>query len=514
MTAFHPEFAMLRFLREEFGDEAVGLEVLPARFAGPALHALGRVVANEPAAEGDAAALIPASDVLGLIDFHQVPLRCAWLSAERAAAAADAAEKEAWVAALRERFGGVKEPLDWVPLRTVTQLRYAAFCDEDRLVRLDETGPDLRCVGPPPAVLGRALSFPAPLDPVDTSASVANLRAGMRGTNYPALLEPPQDPRGVPPDAEMCAKDMWRMLEEILRAFPGEVVLAGGFVASLLCPRLRNTRTHDADVFVHGATPARATEIANAICDFCTGCGRVTKSRNACTVFSCLPIQIVLRTFRTREDVLRSFDIAACRALIEFDAATGRLEASATESFCAAVRQGAVWVDLAAVDSVPTYTARLLKYAMKGFRILVPGLSRSAIAKDATLRTTNPSPDVTGLRLLLMIEWMVNHAPGKWFRRWQVAASDATNVVRFHLPPSDDGDLVEWGMPSNRRDDVPGLMVYVNCYMTARATGLFYGGDVMHAEATVLEEDWTQWRPPESPCLAFFEGVALHMFDV
>ena len=517
--SFPPEFAWLRFMADEVeSDEAKLLRELPPQYAGAILHALRRAVCGEPPVAGDAEALSRATDVLALMDYHQVPLRFAGEAMRRASHA------DAWADALHARriatSAAMLAPLD--PIQQRQLLRSLAHTPvgsaEASLMRLDEIM-DLRCVGPSAKALERCgLTFPSPFDPVDTSVSLVGLRSGL----HPALTAPNTDL--YRPDLtgqEQRRNDsVWAALEGALRAFPGELVIAGGFVTSLLCPNTRFTRLLDADLFVHGVTAARASEIAQELFRM-SGSGILSKSPHAQTMaFTDFTVQLVLRLFDSREDILRSFDLPACEALLEFDPTTGRLEAFASDRFVLAVKLGAVWVDLDAVDSVSTYTARLLKYAMKGFRILVPGLCRACTGADASLRITNPSADVSGLRLLLTIEWMVNHAPGGWWRTWQVAAADMQYVHRQFSRPC---DLKPYPQSHIHRQSADGLMVYVNCYMSARGEGgHFYTNKHLNDLAnertrapanTSIQvstvREWSRWTRPTRPLLDFYGDYRL-----
>lgn len=406
-SRFPPNFAMLRFVAENCGS---GLAPIPARFGGLVLEAVRRASSGEPAHPGDGDALAKANGLLDFLAFHQVD------AGVLPALASRASNPTRVIAALREAYAGVdlvaaSMPVDvWGALAdavTAADLPEAAYAvapgrwRQGGIVRLE--GRYLRFVGLDDA--RPQLRFPAPLGPVDTSVDFAGLRARRHPFFFHEMNQGSVFTRGG--DAAAWNDFAWGHLEAVLRAFPDELVVAGGFVTALLCPNTRFTKTLDADLFVHGVTAERATFIVAEIARLFEPTV-AEKTRNAITMArrdQTMPFQPVLRLHGTREDVLRAFDLAPCQVLLAYDAGEQRLVPWGTEAFCVAVRHGVVWPDF----RMPPSAARLMKCAMKGFRLVVPGLRRALLKQQQLLpRMCEAEGRCGGLDVLLNAEWATN----------------------------------------------------------------------------------------------------------
>lgn len=460
MARFPPDFAMLHAASASCGGAPI--VPVPARFGGRALEALRRAACREPCDVAMGGAMGGAKQWVDLADFHQVPRSALFaMCMEDRMPVPDDVRRDVMalcVADDEEPFDRVPRPFlfhillekgrlsarQWDDVAMVACARVASSALVDlearwatgalRFVARD-LGPDeMRFRG---------------FDAVDTSVDTEPLRArrhpyffhdmnrGSLATREGILHD--RAPEDWAAAAQAWNDEVWAALTALLRAFPDELVVAGGFVTSLLCPGTRFAKTMDVDLFVHNASAERATQIVREIVrllapDVCR------KSVNAFTMVSAtqtLAFQVVTWLHASRADVLHGFDLAPSQALLALDPATGALRAWGTEAFCASVREGAVRPSFA----VPGTAQRLWKYAViKGFRLVVPNVSRVPALADVP---RPPPRDMGGAEALRMVERMLDAGHGRHLLYMGTMSDvDAPAVVslRIHAFTSCEGE--------------------------------------------------------------------------
>lgn len=184
------------------------------------------------------------------------------------------------------------------------------------------------------------------------------------------------------------------------------VILAGGAVLKALGKSNSGFSTSDADFFVHSVTEETKLrqvieKFADAVLQSFPNSGQdgimVVRTDNALSFFfkeNDKPIiQLITRAYPSAAAVLMSFDIDCCA--VAYDGQTVR----ATPRALRALYTSTNVVDIALAGQ--TYERRLLKYAVRGFRVAIPGHLPNAVNVQ---RLTDPYISRhRGLSLLLAV---------------------------------------------------------------------------------------------------------------
>ena len=190
---------------------------------------------------------------------------------------------------------------------------------------------------------------------------------------------------------------------ELLKRFP--MMLAGGAALGLLAtPGSGILRGSDYDLFVHGVdeeaadammTELMATTFAEGWTKTQTRCAYTFVHDESALEDHISTIQIIVQIYPKPETVFESFDIAPCMVGILYDPTREAFEVLAAKQWFVALRSMTFavnpgrWTSSAAV--------RAVKYAKKGFDVVLPGLRRAFVAEAC--KATLP-----GVASLLYIE--------------------------------------------------------------------------------------------------------------
>jgi hypothetical protein len=205
--------------------------------------------------------------------------------------------------------------------------------------------------------------------------------------------------RADPPAALAAA--LPPLVAGLLKEHAGHVVLAGGSVTGAVVAGVE--AGEDYDLFLHGLNAVEAEALAEALVARLSDTHLVRQSRFAITFVrkdeavatggdgggggagdasaaaarahdKRSTVQLILRLYRDRSEILESFDFAPAKAVARWDADGFVVEAP--PPWVEAVKARAFWVDSgsATVTTVP----RVFKYVAKGFDAFVPGTRRSA----------------------------------------------------------------------------------------------------------------------------------------
>lgn len=149
------------------------------------------------------------------------------------------------------------------------------------------------------------------------------------------------------------------------------VLVAGGAVYSSLFV----TTTGDIDLFLYGLTPSEAEkkigEVAKIIALINT---KVIRTKNAVTFVNTsfgIDVQIILRIYRTKSEILHGFDVDSCCLGYDGD------KVWATRRALFSLQHGYNTVSFDRLS--PSYELRLMKYSTKGMAIKVPDFCRNNI---------------------------------------------------------------------------------------------------------------------------------------
>lgn len=147
------------------------------------------------------------------------------------------------------------------------------------------------------------------------------------------------------------------------------VLLAGGAILNRI---VDYNMIADYDLFIYGLTEEEATaKVRNIIKLF--EVRNIGRSENAITINN--EIQIILRLYRTKAEILHGFDVDCC--CVGYDGT----EILATPRALFAIENMINVVDFDRMS--PTYELRLSKYMLRGFAIYIPGFDPSLIQKDS-----------------------------------------------------------------------------------------------------------------------------------
>lgn len=159
----------------------------------------------------------------------------------------------------------------------------------------------------------------------------------------------------------------------------GNVLVAGGAVFSTLF----QAKSSDIDLFLYGCTQEEAEKKVHKICSLVSSeYTRVMRTKNAVTFSSTnfyvdnssMEVQIILRLYKTKSEILHGFDVDSC--CLGYD---GK-KVWATRRALFSLQKGYNTVSLDRLS--PTYEYRLVKYAAKGVSVLVPKFNRYKVFVD------------------------------------------------------------------------------------------------------------------------------------
>jgi hypothetical protein len=188
---------------------------------------------------------------------------------------------------------------------------------------------------------------------------------------------------------EIFARECPPCVANLMRRFPGRVVLAGGAVTGIACKHAGPGS--DWDLFLVGMTQEEAEAMIEDVRNCLTAADRVIVTGRAVTLrlgTKTQPItaQIITRLYETKAQVLLGFDLAPCRAACWFDE-TGRVVFAAAPSWITAVKRMAFPVELSRWSDVGV--VRVAKYISKNFHAYVPGARRQALIATVTAASNN-----------------------------------------------------------------------------------------------------------------------------
>jgi Bifunctional DNA primase/polymerase, N-terminal len=214
----------------------------------------------------------------------------------------------------------------------------------------------------------------------------------------------------VPDPARAAEARLPRFVKDILKAFPEEIILAGGSALDLLCLAVIHDECMDYDMFICTLDEQRANAIlAHALGQPGVQVGCITGTAASLQVDGLL-VQIVLRLCCDMAHVLHAFDLSVCKACIVWEKHENRKEdtideenkeeekagkkydkgrqrqqdggfvAWASPSWVTCIEAMACWlpVDLSTFWSRSS-AMRAFKYYAKGFDIFIPGVRRAAM---------------------------------------------------------------------------------------------------------------------------------------
>jgi hypothetical protein len=214
---------------------------------------------------------------------------------------------------------------------------------------------------------------------------------------------------------------------DLLKAFPGEVVVAGGFVTGCLMKDVEVG--NDIDVFVVGSEE-RAKMIMEYILVEALPDTPTYRTGNAVTFFvkdgvhGDIPVQIILKIHTEIACIIEGFDIEPSKAAIYCDP-SGSLKGIVSEG----------WIECAKTYSFPilaktwssTSTYRIIKYAAKGFQPYLCGLQKRFRERDYMFPedpTQVRSELVEALQLCLGIEELL--LAERYFKHENIYGWEAT----------------------------------------------------------------------------------------
>ena len=228
---------------------------------------------------------------------------------------------------------------------------------------------------------------------------------------FPLLRhQQPRIPIGIrmlhPYPAIRVARNIHSIVLQILCKHPGRIVLAGGSVLGIVANHVKAGT--DSDLFIVTEDKAVADIILKDFMELVnnyTFSHRLSKTNTAITVcFNDMEqtvLQVILRLFPTRTDVLASFDVAPCKIMAFCDDNGTDLHVSCLPAFIVSMQHMTFHIDMTKWS--PSSIYRLLKYRYKGFSIILPGLRRQAIKHDVLL-STDVYPGKTDLANLFRLE--------------------------------------------------------------------------------------------------------------
>lgn len=185
------------------------------------------------------------------------------------------------------------------------------------------------------------------------------------------------------------------------------VFVAGGAILSC-CLADRTSSSHysssDIDIFIYGLNLDEANRklrhIHSIITANSTGC-EVIRTKRTVTFLNSYPyrhVQVILRLYKSPAEILLGFDIDCCT--FGYDGET----TWTTQRGLRAITKGYNLVD--ATRRSASYEARLVKYARRGFAVMVPGLDKTRVHWEALV--SKLPWEAKGLAKLLLYDLRYN----------------------------------------------------------------------------------------------------------
>jgi hypothetical protein len=148
------------------------------------------------------------------------------------------------------------------------------------------------------------------------------------------------------------------------------MVVAGGSI----CRMILGSRIPDYDIFIYGLDPSGATqkvrEIVNA---FCGPRAYIARTANSITISrdSGLRVQVILRLYKTKAEILKGFDLQSSQVL--YDGSRILITPAGRYAFESMLNL----IDFERMS--PSYEYRLWKYQSIGFSVYIPDFNTSKI---------------------------------------------------------------------------------------------------------------------------------------
>jgi hypothetical protein len=169
-------------------------------------------------------------------------------------------------------------------------------------------------------------------------------------------------------DLSWCVRRLPKDVRDLIKANPGKLSLAGGFIRAVIA------REEISDVDLFSDTPEHAREWANKFNE--KKGRRIGETENAYTVYGAgLPVQFIHRwTYAQPEAVISSFDFSICAAAIwwEGNQWVGRCHDSFYEDLAA---KRLVYLSPVRDEAAGGSLLRVLKYYARGYRIPMPSFA-------------------------------------------------------------------------------------------------------------------------------------------
>ena len=163
------------------------------------------------------------------------------------------------------------------------------------------------------------------------------------------------------------------LLLRLLAVAPDKVMVGGGeVVKKLFSLPLEVQMPHDVDIFFHSVSPCEAEELLRRMLEIVVAAEPTARLQRSDRVVNAVVgprvYQFVLRVFRSRSQILQSFDLSLCR--VGFDLNRGVF---ATASGALSCRMKAVLADFRRFNNASS-CGRLVKYYDRFFTVLFPGI--------------------------------------------------------------------------------------------------------------------------------------------
>ena len=258
----------------------------------------------------------------------------------------------------------------------------------------------------------------------------------------------------IPDQPSQCVIDKvdWRV-KEVLKAFPGKIVLAGGAALATVCHTFLPPG-RDYDLFIVGsANDEECNKILDDIRDmlilltntndkkkkqrkqwddscvsyalarmengeeegeegeYCESLNFVQTGTAATMVFGeegrdgHAIVQVIIKKYPSVAHVLSSFDIGPCKIAITWGATDSTFKVLAAPTWAPCMQRMAFPIDIFRWSTSSVY--RVCKYFSKGFEVFVPGVDRARVQKALTVKRTGPNvtrSDATCVTELFKIE--------------------------------------------------------------------------------------------------------------
>ena len=233
-------------------------------------------------------------------------------------------------------------------------------------------------------------------------------------------------------DADSIGRAKTQLPESVVRLideFP--LVLAGGSVLGMIAAPGLVEKGHDYDLFAYGLDDEAADQMLHTISDSIlpSPAWRLIQTPNAWTFLeqerrfqeghSPVVIQVILRLYRNPYEVPVGFDIAASRVALWKE--RGDLTIRACPSWLETMRRMTILVEPFEGLFSKATTMRVVKYAGKGFDVIMPGL-RKTFANQEAVKTKDDLRRLRGVRSILFVHQSLN---GRW---------PDENIRRHELP--------------------------------------------------------------------------------